>query len=68
MCIEILDYSQELEIISNSFKKFDYVEKVLYPDFKSHITLAFVNLNYVIKHISKIPKIIPIREIRYIKE
>jgi 2'-5' RNA ligase len=68
LCIEILDCNQELKTISDSFKKFDYVEKVLYPDFKPHITLAFVNSDFIIKHTFQIPKIISIKEIKYIKE
>lgn len=68
LCVEILDKDLQLEKIHNDFKQFDHEPKVQYPDFKPHITLAFVNSDYKIKNNVAFPESLQIKEIKFIKE
>jgi 2'-5' RNA ligase len=68
LCIEVLDPDNKLKQISDSFKQFVYVEKVQYPDFIPHITLAFVNVAYILKATPEIPTSLKIKEIKFIKK
>ncbi len=68
LCIEVLDPDNSLKQLSNSFKQFIYVEKVQYPNFTPHITLAYVNLDYTLKTIPELPTSLKIKEIKFIKK
>ncbi len=68
LCIEVLNPDNKLKQIHDSFKRFVYVEKVQYPNFTPHITLAFVNLDYTLKSTPEFPKSLKIKEIKFIKK
>ncbi len=64
--IKIKDKNGKLRFLSESFKQFDYNEKVQL-EFMPHLTLAYVKPEYKFKIIPKYLKHIKIKNIRYSK-
>jgi 2'-5' RNA ligase len=67
LCVEVLDSQKTLERISQSFKKFKYEESVQHNRFEPHLTLAYLEPKYKLRHqrLKDLPKEIKVKEIKY---
>ena len=65
--IEVLDKDKNLQMISDSFKKFNY-EKSVQLEFRPHLTLAYVKPDFKLGSSYVFPKEINIKEIKYFEK
>lgn len=68
LCVEILDNNNKLKDFSEIFQQFNYEPSVQLPDFKPHLTLAYVKPNFQLGKIVKYFNSIKIKEIKYFEK
>jgi 2'-5' RNA ligase len=65
LIIEVVDTDGEIRRICESFKKFPFEESVQHPEYKPHLTLAYVKPDFKLANISDYPKEIKATTVHY---